>query len=251
MRVATLNTWKGDGDYAARLAAMAAGLAAVRPDIVALQEVLKAPEAGHDTVGHIGHALNLTAAVLPLRRKVRTVDGRAVDSTSGLALLSRAPLRNPRSVPLTSDPRDGERAALIADMEMDGRTVAVACLHLTHLPDADELRRQQWREVEAALGTGSTVIVAGDFNAPVELFALSGGRFADSREVCGEPVQSTVLGDDAPASFDHVLFSPGRGLVPTRWRTALGEPPSGTTVTPSDHLAVVVDFEAAMPPMHR
>ncbi|HEX9461032.1 MAG TPA: endonuclease/exonuclease/phosphatase family protein [Alphaproteobacteria bacterium] len=250
MRVVTLNTWKGDGDYAARLAAMAAGLAALRPDIVALQEVLKAPEAGHDTAAHIANALKLTASVLPLRWKVRTVDGRAVDSTSGLALLSRAPLRNPRSVRLASDPRDGERAALIADMAMDGQMLTVACLHLTHLSDADELRRQQWREVAAALPGTVPVVVAGDFNAPIETFDLTDSRFADSRQTCGEPVQSTVLGH-APASFDHVLFSPGCGLVPTRWRTALGESQPGTTVTPSDHLAVVVDFEAAMPTMHR
>ncbi len=246
MRLVTLNTWKGDCDYSLRLADMADGLAALHPDIVTLQEALGAPAAGHDTAGTLAARLNMAVTALPLRRKRRTVDRETVESTSGLAVLSRWPVLSQREVPLTADPRDGERAALIADLDVDGRTVTVACVHFTHLRDADELRRRQWHEVVAALPNDRPVIVAGDFNAPIETFDLSERRFADARQACGEPVQSTVLGD-APASYDHVLFATGRGLKPVCWQTALREPQPGTTQTPSDHAAVVVDFEWMAP----
>ena len=35
LRIVTLNTWKGDGAYRARLEAMAVGLATLQPDLVA------------------------------------------------------------------------------------------------------------------------------------------------------------------------------------------------------------------------
>ena len=240
LRLVTLNTWKGDGAYARRLTAMASGLAALSPDVVALQEALMAPEPGYDTAAHLATSLRMTAASLPLRRKSRMVEGRRVESTSGLAVLSRLPIRAQRHAPLTTDPRDGERAVLIVDIEAPGRTIAVACVHLTHLPDADGQRRRQWREVEAAVaGSAAAAIVAGDFNAPIGAFDL--GSFADSRQACGEHETATLVEDPA-ACIDHVLFTNGRGLTATGWRTALGSPPPGCAAAPSDHLAVVADF---------
>ncbi len=237
MRLITLNTWKGDGAYAKRLAAMAAGLAALSPDVVTLQEVLAASEAGYDTAAHLARSLGMSAAVLPLRPKPRLVEGRTVGSTSGLAVLSRWPIRMQRSVPLPADERDGERAALTAEIDMPGKSITVACIHLTHLNDREELRRQQWREVAAALSGPGPVIVAGDFNAPMAAF--DPGGFIDSRQACGEPETPTAIYETAPACIDHVLF---KGPRATGWCTALGDPPSGCEVVPSDHLAVVADF---------
>lgn len=239
MRIVTLNTWKGDGAYTKRLAAMAAGLASLAPDIVALQEVLAAPEAGYDTAAHIASALGLTAAALPLRRKARAVEGRTVDSSSGLAILSRGPIRSQRAVPLTADPRDGERAALVAEIETPGRLITVACVHLTHLIDRDDLRRRQWQEVQAAVAGREAAIVAGDFNAPVDVFDLGG--FKDSRQGCGAPAAPTYIDGTSAVCIDHVLFL-GHGLKAAGWHTALGAPPPGCDVTASDHRAVVAEF---------
>jgi endonuclease/exonuclease/phosphatase family metal-dependent hydrolase len=242
LRLVTLNTWKGDGAYSERVAAMTAGLTSLNPDVIALQEVFAAPEAGYDTAAQLARSLGMTASVLPMRRKVRAVEGRSVDSTSGLAVLSRLPVRSSRSVPLMADRRDGERAALLADLEMDGRTLTVACLHLTHLRGADDLRRRQWREVGDALAECRIAVAAGDFNASADVFDLIGGRFADSRRACGEPPRSTLIADASSACIDHVFFSTTGGLKPTHWQTALGDPNPDTGVTPSDHLAVVTDF---------
>lgn len=239
LRVVTLNTWKGDGAYGQRLQAMAAGLAALSPDAIALQEVLTAAEAGHDTAAYLAAALRLHAVNLKLRCKPRTVDGRTVDSTSGLAILSRFPIRSQRPVILSDDPRDGERAALIAEVEAHGQPFAIACLHLTHLADADKLRQRQWQEVQAAL-TGATAVAAGDFNAPIDRFDL--GRFTDSRQACGEAARPTYVDATSAACIDHILFTGSRTFAATGWRTALGAPPPGCAVAPSDHLAVVADF---------
>jgi endonuclease/exonuclease/phosphatase family metal-dependent hydrolase len=238
MRVITLNTWKGDGAYTQRLAAMAAGLHALAPDIVALQEALAAPAAGHDTAAHLATALGLDAATLPLRRKPRTVEGRVIDSTSGLVVLSRWPIRAQRAVPLTSDLRDGERAALIVEVAAPRRPISIACVHFTHLANADELRRREWQEVQAAVAGCQTVIVAGDFNAPIEIFALGG--FTDSRQACGAAAAPTYVDATSAVCIDHVLC---RGLTATGWRAALGEAPPGCDVCASDHRAVVVDFD--------
>src|SRR5262249_4917077 len=112
---------------------------------IALQEVLAASEAGYDTAAHLAKELGLNAAVLPLRRKRRAVEGQDLDCTAGLAVLSRRPICGERRVGLPTDSRDGERGALIIELE-GGLTIA--CLHLTHLADADELRRRQWRSIK-------------------------------------------------------------------------------------------------------
>ncbi|MBV8535152.1 MAG: endonuclease/exonuclease/phosphatase family protein [Alphaproteobacteria bacterium] len=237
MHLVTLNTWKGEGTYTKRLGAMATGLAALSPDIVTLQEVLAAPAVGYDTAGHLAAALHMTVARLPLRHKPRLVEGRTVDSTSGLAVLSRWPIRAQRSVPLTSDPRDGERAALTAEIAMPERSITIACLHLTHLADGKELRRTQWREVAAAMSGPGSAIVAGDFNASVAAFDLHG--FTDSRQACGKPETPTAIYESEPVCIDHVL---SKELRATGWHTALGDVPLGCDVLPSDHVAVMVDF---------
>jgi endonuclease/exonuclease/phosphatase family metal-dependent hydrolase len=242
LRLVTLNTWKCDGAYVKRLAAMERGLASLNPDVIALQEVFAAPDAGYDTAAALAQSLDMEMATLPMRRKVRVVEDRAADSTSGLAVLSRWPIKLSRAVQLTADKRDGERAALLADLEMGGRKLTVACLHLTHLRKADDLRRRQWREVATALAECRTALAAGDFNASADAFGLAGGRFTDSREACGAPSRSTLIAGAASACIDHVLFSVDGGLKPTHWQTALGEPSPDGGVAPSDHLAVVVDF---------
>jgi endonuclease/exonuclease/phosphatase family metal-dependent hydrolase len=228
VRVVTLNTWKCDGDYLARLDAMASVLAELAPDAVALQEVFRAPDIKFDTAAHLAAALGMNVCALPLRRKRRVIGTFAVDSTSGLALLSRAPIRSSRAVPLTSDPRDGERAALIA--ELDGLTVAV--VHFTHLADSDDLRRRQFDTVVDALATAPTVVMVGDFNAPVEVFQLGRTRFRDCRTACGLPPVPTVVNGRAEDCIDQVLVA--GEWEPIAWRTV-------PHAYASDHFAVVAD----------
>ncbi|CAA7616894.1 endonuclease/exonuclease/phosphatase family protein [Magnetospirillum sp. UT-4] len=231
MRVVTLNTWKGDGPYGRRLELMTGLLAGLAADVVALQEVLQAPDLGLDTAAHLARHLDMTPAFLPLRHKRRRIEGAEADSWSGLAVLTRRPLRSFRAVPLPADARDGERAALVAELE----GLAVAVVHLTHLADAGELRRRQWRMAAAALGENGDAVIAGDVNAPVEALAPEGSGFADCRTALGLAPQATLVGGGPGDCIDHVLYRIGGALAPVAWSVA---PDDGA----SDHMAVVVDF---------
>jgi len=242
VRLVTLNSWKCDGAYARRLALMAEGLAALDADVIAVQEAFAAPALGLDTAAALADALGMGKAVLPLRRKVRRVEGVEVDSTSGVAVLSRLPILSERAVRLSAHPRDGERAALLVEVASVAGPVTVASLHLTHLTEAGALRRSQLLDIVDAIADRPSVLLAGDFNAPTEALGLEDTRFRDTRTACGSESRPTLVDGDASACIDHVLFAAGGALVPVRWRTALDTPANGDGLTASDHCAVVVDL---------
>lgn len=234
LRLVTFNTWKGDGAYGRRLPAMAAYLEALQPDIVALQEVLIAPELGHDTAAYLASALGMKVAAVPLRRKRRDIEGRTVDSWSGLAVLSRRPVSRSKTILLPTDPRDGERAALA--VEIDG--LAVICLHLTHLQDAGDLRNRQMAAVFEAARENAGMLIAGDFNEVAEALPLEGTGFSDCRVSLGLPPVPTLVGGGRSDCIDLVLHRQGAGPRPVGWFTAECD----RQEPPSDHLAVAVDL---------
>jgi endonuclease/exonuclease/phosphatase family metal-dependent hydrolase len=243
MRLVTLNSWKCDGAYVRRLTRMADGLAELAPDLVALQEVFICPALGCDTAAFLAEALAMSLAVLPLRRKERRVEGRLADSWSGLAILSRLPILSQRAVALPSDPRDGERAALIVDLDDGGRRIALAALHLTHLRDAGALRRRQWSRIVAELADVPIALAAGDFNCGADMFATD-GRFGECRRHLGLDPQPTLIGGGPADCIDHIVFSGDGALVPVACRTAMTEAIGGLTA--SDHCAVCADFDRAI-----
>ncbi len=168
MRIVTLNTWKCDGDYRERLKTMVEVLHRLLPDVVMLQEVFASEVARTDTAAYLARALDMVATAAPARRKPRWFEGRVVDSTSGLALLTRQPPREHHVMQLPSDERDGERVAQLARLSHRGQGFWLANLHLTHLADASLLRT---RQLQAALSSWQThassypLVLGGDFNA--------------------------------------------------------------------------------------
>jgi endonuclease/exonuclease/phosphatase family metal-dependent hydrolase len=172
VRVVTFNTWKNDGDYAARLGAMAAGLRSLVPDVVLLQEVFRMADGAADTGRFLANALGLTLAYAPARRKLRRWRGHDADSESGLAVLVRGKVARVERLSLPIDPRGGERIALLADACLPGgRRMLAGCVHLSHLRDDAAGRRQQleavlahprWRE------PANLCVLGGDFNATAD-----------------------------------------------------------------------------------
>ena len=238
MRIVTLNTWKNEGHYLRRLRLMGDGLREMAPDVVCLQECFAAE--GFDTAGWLAAELGLVAHQAPSRRKVRTHQGRNLDSTSGLAILACAQGFADR-LDLASDPADGERIAQRLDLEVDGRPLRILNLHLTHLRGAHALRAQQLAEALAWAGEGLAggLVVAGDLNAPAVDAALAPLGLG--------PRPGTLQGGrigEAPvglAAIDHcVLHRPGP------WREAAAvrglETPDAEGWYPSDHAAVGLDL---------
>lgn len=239
MRLVSLNTWKCDGAYSRRLTRMGEGLAALSPDVIALQEVFIAPDLGCDTTVFLAQALDMKRAVVPLRRKDRTVEGQVVDSWSGLAILSRNPILSQRTLVLPSDPRDGERAALAVDLAFEDRKITLVTLHLTHLGDGNALRRRQWERIVAATADSATVLAAGDFNAPADLFAKD-RRFRECRRHLGLAPRPTLIGGGPMDCIDHIFFSRDGSLRPVGCHEAMTA--ADRDVAASDHCAVCVDF---------
>lgn len=240
MRVVTLNTWKGDGAYRSRLAAMGDGLDELDADVVLLQEVLDAPGLGLHTGATLARRLGLHAAHLPLRDKRRVVEGVAVDSRSGLSVLSRHPIRSTLSLPLPTRAEDGDRAILIAELDTPKGAVTVTNLHLTHLDDGG-LRRQQLGMVQQVARRAGTSLIGGDFNAPAEDLPIHAGPWRDCRQSLGAPPRSTLAGRQDGPCIDHLLWQT-QGPDPKSWQVTLDQlAPSGAPLI-SDHCAVVVDF---------
>ncbi|MDO8802362.1 endonuclease/exonuclease/phosphatase family protein [Phenylobacterium sp.] len=238
MRIVTLNTWKNEGHYLRRLELMGDGLQELAPDIVCLQECFAAE--GFDTAGWLASKLGLVAHQAPSRRKVRTQQGRDLDSTSGLAILARAQGLADR-LDLASHPADGDRIAQRLDLEVEGRPLRILNLHLTHLRRADALRAQQLAQALAWAGEGLAggLVVAGDLNAGAADAALAPLRL--------RPRPPTLQGarvGEAPvglAAIDHcVLHRPGP------WREAAAlrglDTPDAEGWYPSDHAAVGLDL---------
>jgi endonuclease/exonuclease/phosphatase family metal-dependent hydrolase len=247
----TLNTWKGDGAYKARLRLMAEEVGRLDPDILLLQECFAAPDLGHDTTAALAGATGFHSVSWPGRRKVRLCEGAEAVSTSGLAVLSRHPIRQWRTVPLPSDPRDGERAALFAEIDHPAGTILAVSLHLTHLRDAQALRRRQFEAIMtelAGVSPATIVIAGGDFNAAadaeefVNASAPSGGRLVDCRRLAGAPAAATCPGNgDGAACIDHILVRVWTDMED--WKgvgvsTVLDRPDPETGLLPSDHFGV-------------
>lgn len=235
VRLVTLNTWKNEGDYRTRLSLMAEGLAALQPDAILLQECFVG--GGDDTAQHLAAVLGLHAVAAPARQKLRTHDGRATPSSSGLAVLLREPPVAQAVLALTSDARDGERIAQRVDLPGGLRLLN---LHLTHLPDAHDLRACQLNEALAwAQAEWSGALVAGgDLNC-----ARGAPAMTPLEGLAGPEPGSTLHAHPGVSAIDHlVLAAPGPWRVRARY-LALNAPDAAGRF-PSDHASLVLDLEA-------
>jgi len=261
LRIVTINTGKCDGPYRARLNALRAGLAALDADIILMQEAFEALDASGaatiSTARHLATGLGMHLASHPIRHKPREVEGITVDSTSGLATLSRWPLGEVVPLALTDDPDDGDRAVLFASILMPDGVVLTANTHLTHLRHRDDLRVQQMREI---LGhdwwqRAATVrMLGGDLNARPdhEVHALlrdghEGVRAVDTYDGAGDPARAATIRRETSngvveARVDYLyLVTDPSGTVPEveGSRVVLNSPLGD--VLPSDHFGVLAD----------
>lgn len=230
MRLVTLNTWKGDGAYHRRLIAMAEGLGAEDPDIVLLQECLRAPEVRLDTAACLAETLGMEHVAWHGRHKRRMVEGQELNCTSGVAVLSRVPILASRIIALPTDPEDGERAALAVRIGQ----VEYVSLHLTHLADGAPLRRLQLEAILRQIDIGPSLL-GGDFNAQPASMLFDGLPMTDCRALAGIGTLPTCEG----RCIDHVMavgWSPRIDDV----RLVLTEAHDG--VIPSDHAGLAADF---------
>lgn len=259
LRIVTINTGKCNGPYRARMRWLAGELSRLDPDIVALQEAFIAEDGSAHTPGDIAAALGAQVTVARARYKTRICEGRSVAGWSALALLSRELWIEQDVLHLPSDERDGERIALIGVAAYGDRRIVLANTHLTHLRDADHLRRAQLDAVLAhPLLTlpGSLRLLCGDLNTtadgPVLSPFLEGSRtphLRDTSALGGGPEPRGTLaprsGDPAPSQtpcIDFILAledGDGAPLTFRESRIVLNRPRPNTGIYPSDHFGVM------------
>lgn len=243
LHVATLNIRNLADRWPERLPLILADMAALQPDLMALQEVVY-PMHQDRLIGAAGEG------------RYNAIRGWAGRPEYGNALLVRSPLTG----------RDIERAdlglqrsALQVAVDLPGGTsVHVAVTHLHHLP-ADEAERDEQAATLvgwlAADTTADATIVMGDFNAhpaePTYARMLAAGfrsAFADANGE--EPAVTWPSGLQAPAMdtdgdarcLDYIWVL---GAVRVREaRLVFDRPdPEDSTVYPSDHLGISATLE--------
>ena len=249
MRLVSLNTWKAEGDFLRRIDAMVAGLSALSADVIALQEDLRTADGLTHTALTLARAMGLHLSWVPARSKLRNVGARRTLTTSGLAVLSRQPVLEQRVLALPGDERDGERLAQCVRLQGPVGDWWLVNLHLTHLPERADLRRQQLDTVLAEMDATvpvRPVVLCGDFNAGPEDVEIAGFlREGRLRDAFGGAAKTTHVDAAGLArNLDQVLLRrpAGRAIVVPAHAAVVLDRPDASGVWPSDHRGVSVDL---------
>ncbi len=238
LRVLSLNTWKCDGEYRARIDALASYLPELSPDVMLLQEVFDASDAGLSTHERLAHALpEHSSHRVPAREKFRHFEGKRILSTSGLAIFVRGDIVSASIISLPTSPQDPDRVAQLIAVRNESEDFWVANVHLTHIPEHHDLRAEQTLALLRALPDGK-VIVGGDFNATPSSQAVA---LLKTQMACAPTLSTTTLVGDNEESVrvvDYLAWSGWPAENPSI--SAVFDGDRGPIV--SDHLGIMADI---------
>ena len=266
LRVATLNIWNRSEPWELRLGAIRAGLRVLAPDLVGLQEVLRATDAslGDGQADAIAEGLGYHVAF-----------GASWDVGGvqfGNAVLSRFPIVRSRHFDLPFGAVDEKRCLLFAELDAPFARVPVFVTHLAwrlHHGHVRELQVRAIADIVAAVAPtrtweGFPPILLGDFNAEPESDEIRFLRgqcslrgksvyFADAFGIAGDGSKGATFCRRNPFAagarepdrrLDYVFVRGpdklGRG-DPIDARVCFDQPVDG--VFPSDHFGVVANLE--------
>ena len=261
IRIAPMNTWKGEGDYQRRLSLLAGGLQEEKVDILCCQEAFATDDDRYNTAAVLAKDLGMTCSFSAARRKKRLFQGKHIECTSGMAILTGADtwMLYSGSFSLPESKKDRGRVAQFAVIRKNGNTILVINVHLSHLQNGRTLRRKQMREVllHASLERPyAAVIICGDFNAAPEeddlkvLRKHAGYLVYDGFSAGGgDPETSTMVTGPTEnrKRVDHIFVlekkkNPVARLAMKNSRLILNRQ-DANGIFPSDHYGVALDLE--------
>jgi endonuclease/exonuclease/phosphatase family metal-dependent hydrolase len=262
VRVLTLNIWNRSGPWEDRLAVIRAGVEALAPDLVGLQEVISVE--GRSQADDIGRGL----AGLEYHSAFGVAHDHGAGVLFGNAALSRWPIERQTVVPLPTGGTDETRSLLLAEVASPWGKLPFFVTHLNWKLHEGVVREAQVMAIadrvkkEAPIA-GLPPILVGDFNAQPEateirylggLTSLAGRSvyFADSFGHAGQGrgVTFDTEGNgfakptlEPPRRIDYVFVrgpdERGRGR-PLASRVVLDQPRDG--VWASDHYGVLAEI---------
>lgn len=190
-------------------------------DIIGLQETSKI--AGNsDVVRYLANKLNLYSYFGP----------KGVTGTTGVALLSKYPIENPRTIYHFSEDVDRKQTATIeAEIIIGSRTYTV---YVTHTYGRTSTKMILQNDILDASSGKSNVIFMGDFNfRPFsEPYNLTTSVLDDSWWIKW-PTGMNSLGENNSQEIDHIFLSPGTSVSDCEY----------VTDPQSDHPAYWVDIQ--------
>jgi endonuclease/exonuclease/phosphatase family metal-dependent hydrolase len=259
LRVATLNIWNRCGPWEQRLAAIRAGVSALAPDLLGLQEVVRLDPGdgdGLDQADAIARGLGYTFAY-----------GRAHDEPYyGNAALSRWPIVRSQTFELPRCGTGEKRTLLFAEIDSPHGRIPFFVTHLNWKFDEGHVRAAQVRDIakriESVVVPGAfPAVLVGDFNAEPdsdEIRFLRGlTSLGEERRVYYEDAFAAAAGLAEGHTFSRrnafaaLLREPDRRIdyvfVKGREEHARGQPLEATVcfdaevggAFPSDHFGVV------------
>jgi endonuclease/exonuclease/phosphatase family metal-dependent hydrolase len=270
LRVATLNIWNRCGPWEDRLAAIRAGLRALGPDVIGLQEVVRLDPGEGDGLDQ--------AAAIAAGSPYQVAYGRAHDERwLGNAVLSRWPIAATDVFDLPRAGTDERRCMLHASIESPFGRLPFFVTHLNWKFDEGHVREVQVREIvariEAIVAAGAPdapdafpAILVGDFNAEPDsdeirflrgLTSLGSGRrvyYQDAFALAGDGSPGGTYARSNPYAaplgepdrrIDYVLVRGRDDRLrgqPCEARVCFDQAVDG--VLPSDHFGVVATLRA-------
>lgn len=197
LRVLTCNVWNLDGEPD-RQYRLREGILALRPDVVALQEVVRTP--AEDQL-----AMLFSGTGFHLAHQFESPETTPADSIHGVALASRWRPTRVDALALPQGAHEGGiRSALAATIALpNGLDILVMVVKPSWELDGEAMRVQQAQaiaEFEAKLRAGAPSIIAGDFDATPDadsLRYLTGRAVVDGTSVYYSDAWA-VAGDGGP-----------------------------------------------------
>jgi endonuclease/exonuclease/phosphatase family metal-dependent hydrolase len=241
-RIVTYNVHRCVGtDRKLDVARVAGVLAALEPDIVALQEldVGRARTGGVDQAWEIARHLDMACHFHAALKVEEELYGDAILTCFDERLVKVGPLPGYDRIKALEP-----RGALWVEVEIDGKAVQIINTHLGLVPKEQQIQARFLAGPEwlGDPGCRGPVILLGDFNATgssVVYRTLCGGLAPARRQARRKQPTSTFPSPLPVLKIDHLFVSPQIRV------TDVFAPFEPMTRAASDHLPLVMDFEVA------